>query len=294
MNVNRFLLVAGVIGLGCTGIAASSVQQKQHSPFYLPPQRAGAQPGGANLIPGAALGWKPSSQTAEALAAQTDKALSWASGWGSLTSTNFKDGFLNGRSRCKSEIESPTKFHIEYPTATTETVSGNGTRKGYTRVTALADGRRLGFVSVAYGFRDVQPVASAKLADSCPIGEWVREYPKFILSPVRGGKPFEKLVALARKVGAGLKVSVDERSFEYRGQILHQRRLTVERKKGYGTPLHIQIVIDASLYFPVTIEAKSGSTKKDQVLTSWSGSWGRSKSGKFPPDDFVLPQVARK
>jgi hypothetical protein len=294
MSVNRLLMAAGALVLGISGFSFANGQQRQVRPLLAPNQRPANPFAGGSVVPGSSQGWGRCSQTAQSLAAQTDQALGWGKGWAAMTLVNYKDKDIVGRSSCKTEIESPTRFHIEYPISYAEKSPTSGLHSAFSKVNVIADGSKMAYLSTAAGLSEPQSVGTAKLPSSCPLAQWPRTYPALVFSPIRGGKPFSNLVTAARNGGSNIKITVEERRFDYKGQILHQKRLTVQTKNSAAAPLLIQIVIDASLELPVTITAMGGTPKKDQVQSSWSSTWVKPRSGKFPAADFVVPVASRK
>lgn len=293
MLVNRIVIAALLACMLTIGIA-------NPAPQFLPgqtPGRRNSRPvggdlGRANVVPGEGLHWTPSKQSAAELAAKTDQAMGWLKGWGLFDTFSFKDQYIVGKSSCRTEIVSPTRFHIEYATAGVQPANSGHVGTVLAKVIVFADGKQMAFQSSLFGLRDRQPVATAKLPDSCDLSIWPKEFPKLLKSAFKGGKPFSRLVAAAQASG-NLRIKVDERQFDFKGQILHQRRLTILKKTKSATPLGIEVVIDASQYLPVTIGAQSGSSKADRIESTWTGTWGQPKGGRFDPRDFEVPKILK-
>ena len=242
--------------------------------------------------PGASEGWGPCAEKPEALAADVDKAIGWLKNEQAGVSYNYIDKDGHGRSLCAILIKDSNTFRIEIPVLVTEDVKGKGSETSITKVTQIADGKRFVLFSSKKGFSSSEPLATAKVPSSTTITKWPIDFPSLIFSAVHGGKPLESLIAAARS--AGLTMKIGERRYDYKGYIVHQKQLTVEKKSSAGGVLAIQILIDASQNLPVKIDGTVGPSLKAARAVKWSAAWGRPRSGKLNPAAFIVPKAPPK
>jgi len=295
MRVKRLLLAAGTIVL-C------------HSSYGNPSPQLGQKPRPANsgnsLIPrsqkpstiqlSAAQGWSVCPQKPEALAQETDRAFGWLKNTGAYVMLALKDKGGSGQSKCKIQIRDSKTFRVEYPFITVIKIEKKGYEPLLTRMTLIGDGQRLAYWREGKGFTDVSPLASAKISSSTPLALWPSAFPPLIFSALRGGTPFGNLISSVRAAGPAFTMKMEERRFDYRGQIMHEKQITIKKKDPKASPFLIQIIIDASHDLPVYIQTLSGPNEKNTRSISWTAAWAASKSGIFDPGAFVIPPAAKK
>jgi len=289
MDVNRFFFVAGAV---VAGVFCSALSFSQLTPPIGQRRPVAPKTRGSVFVPGVSASWINSSMSPETLAAKTDQALSWTKGEGVASLVEFQDKNVRGTTKCVTEIEGPTRFRLEYPVSAPDPSPKPNKGTLFSKMIQVADGSRMAYQSAEFGLKTPQPLSSASLMDGCALDQWPKHFPQLMYSPIRGGKPFTKLVASARALGNSVKITVLERKFDFKGMILHQARMTIVRKNS-GAPLGIDLIIDLSQFRPLSIAAQGGPSKSDMVTSSWTGTWGRPKSGKFSPSDFIIPKATK-
>lgn len=249
--------------------------------------------GGPSMVPGAAEGWKPCAQTAEALAANVDHAINWLKNEAAVVQMSYVDESGNhGMSHRTVQIKSSRVFRLEFPSMDFAPTGKHSNATVISAITAIADGTNLAYLNIDRGSKKIEPIATAKLAYSVPLGEWPTQFPRLVLSAVDGGKPFEALVAGARSSAAKVSMAVEERRFDFKGEMLHQERLTIQSKNPKSAPILFQAVFDASRYLPNTIVGITGPIAKPVRAVFWSAAWGRVTPDKFKKDAFIIPRHA--
>ena len=185
-------------------------------------------------------------------------------------------------------------FMVEYPRMTIVKVKGKKDEPGVDQVKVIADGSRIAYSYIGHAFDNGELLAKAKVPSTTTLSKWPNEFPNLVFSAIRSERPFEKMVDSVRKAGSGYYIGLEERRFDYKGVIVHQKRLNVLKKEGTpGGPFQIQIMCDASKCFPLTILGVSGTTVKTERVVFWSATWGMPKNG-FNPSDFVIPHASKK
>jgi hypothetical protein len=231
----------------------------------------GQKPG----VQSAADGWLPSSMKPIDLAMKTDQEMGWLKGAMAKVSVEVEEPSGHGSSLCKVVIKDGSKFNIEYPALS------NIKYHEVSKESAIADGTKLGWFAVGKGIFKEGSLASSKYPDNVPLAEWPYKFPKLLFSSVHGGHPFQALVQSATRPGSGMKVTLQERSFDYKGKIVRQKLLLIRKQHDAGTPLTIEVIFDYDHLLPVSIATALGISGKKPMQVQWNAGWG------FPPADVM-------
>ena len=289
--MNRHFLTAGASALAVFGlcfIGQAQVSQSKVSKSDVIPKSA-PEP---KINPEADKGWTKCSTSPAQVASETDRGLSYLKNSGCIAIVSYtgKDG--HGSSQCTSVVKDTTTFHVEFPEVLVKQVNGGGVGPVITKAWANANGSRLAIYSGSEAKIDNKPLSAAKYRSKVSPAEWTLAFPKVIFSALRSGHPFGDLVAAASKPGSGLSVNVEEKKFSYKGQIIHQRRLTIKKlDPSHGQPLMIQATIDASRWLPVTIQTTGTPLGRPAMNVLWRAQWASVNPKKFTPSMFAVPNV---
>lgn len=295
--MNRHILVSGVAILVASGVLGT--HQALGGQLLAPKTKGSSHQqgapqvgGGATLIPSSDSGWGKSMVSAAKLAADTDLGLSYLKNAGSYVMVGFsgKDG--HGTSQCQSVIKDSTTFHIEFPIVSVAKIASGGTGPIVTKAWANANGTRLAVFSGGDSKLDNKPLATAKLSQSLTPEKWTLEFPKVIYSALRSGHPFGDLLAEVSKPGSGYSVKIQEKSFHFQGQVLHQRRLTIKKlDSAHSKPFLIEVTVDVSRGLPVTIQTTGNPYGRPPMNVLWRAQWGQVNPKKLTANLFVVPKV---
>jgi len=294
--VNRHILVSGVALLVVSGLHGSQEALAGHFPSQQSTKGrkqtlAPKANVGASLIPNSDAGWGKATVSAAKLAADTDLGLSYLKNSGCFAMVRFsgKDG--KGSSQCQSIIKDASTFHVEFPMVYVEKIATGGTGPVVRKAWANANGTRLAVFSGGESKMESKPLGVAKLSPAVTPDQWTLLFPKIMFSALRSGHPFGDLVAAVSKPGSGFSVKVEEKSFYYEKQILHQRRLTIRKTDTHSKPFFISATIDVSRGLPVTIETTGNPPGRPAMTVLWRGQWGQVNPKKLTSNLFVVPKV---
>ncbi len=290
MIVKKLLMLAGLLTLAATEFGYTSPQQAPRS-ISQNPFLEGGRPKGPDPTT-MALGWKPCPESAEALAKEADLALSWLKGSGVYVTVYYKDKDGHGQSSCKVQIKDSKMFRIEYPMMTFEKIGTKGLETAVSKRTLVSDGKTSSLFVIGKGFTNVQPLSSFKMDSTSPLDKWPTVFPKLMFSPIRGGHPLGSLISSVRAAKTPMRIFVEERRYAYKGQIIHQKRMTIVKRDPNASPISIQVTIDASHNLPVTIQTAVGPSKSTVKLVTWEAVWAAVKPGGFDKQAFVIPPAA--
>lgn len=184
-----------------------------------------------------------------------------------------------------AKIKDPKTFYIQYPYVAgrvpmSAVIKANGQKVGELRegkpvepgVTVSGTPRELGWEVATVGKLRKIPVQVSPLR--------IREIPRMVFSGLADGStPFTDFVRSLEK--GGFKVMVDKRVTPY-----ENREITNYRILGEKGNEKVEIVVDGTLYLPVTINATTDKVGPRVESLRWSTRW--QNNVKFDPKDFAI------
>jgi hypothetical protein len=184
-----------------------------------------------------------------------------------------------------AKIKDDKTFYIQYPyipgrRPMTAVIKSNGQKVGELRegkpvepgTTVSGTPKELGWEIAAAGKLPKNPVQVSPLR--------VREIPRMVFAGLADGStPFTDFVRALEK--GGFKVKVDKRVTPYEG-----REITNYRILGDKGNEKVEIVVDGTLYLPVTINATSDKVGSRVESLRWSTRW--QNQVKFDPKEFAI------
>lgn len=310
INVNRFYALAGLLAiatLGCSKAPDANVSSTQttatasnsdavpgHSEVPAgTPSKPGTEgkaetTGSTKSEPGVAKNklaeraivpedaWKASKVTADELFHAVEAKMTGLDHASVHVTTMYKGEKGHGTSNSTVSLVDKKKYRVEYPDFT-------GTRP--VQYAIVKNGEK-STVMKAGGPGDVDMTHALPSKFEGPLLQWFDAFPIQVFSTTWGGTPLTDFLAVAKKAGASIKV--DERQFDFKGHIFHQKRVTIRGQNDRGHTLDQTIVVDDEHVLPVTIDTAQDLGKAGESLIHWTSGWDLQKDQKFDPKLFEI------
>jgi len=285
MQMNRLSRLAGILAIGLLAQASLGAQQRKQRKVPAPP---------SVLVPTATSGWSKSAATVDQMAAVADGQFHLLKHAGASILFKYQETTGgHGFADTLVEIGDDKNFKIQYPVMRPDHRHRGPQDTILTTAYLIADGTKVVTWTPSGGAVHPMLLSKARYATRTSIDDWINQFPLLIFSGVLGGHPFAALVDEARMPGSGLTASIEERKFDYRGHIVHQRHIVIKGTRPSGSTVYMEIVFDASLGLPVTIRTAGHGVGGIQTFGTWEAQWAQVKNG-FPASTFKVPVVTKQ
>jgi hypothetical protein len=216
--------------------------------------------------------------------------LGWLKSSACLTDVSFagKDG--HGINKSTTIIKDSKNFRVEYPIVIVEKTEKGGTGPVVVQGAIIANGARQASWMTGKGVYENLPLSAAKYSSQISPSKWTLEFPRIIFSAIRGGHPFGDLVRAVTSPGSGFSAKVQDRKFDFKGRVIHQKLLTLEKSNPKkGPAFQVKVTIDATQLLPVAILTTGTPQGRAPMEITWHASWGRLKPKAFNSQSFAIP-----
>ena len=229
-------------------------------------------------VPTASEGWNPSTTTAEDLAKESESKMAALKNVTAHVTLYYKGEKGMGSNVCLVSVVNQDKYRVEYPVLS-----------GFRPVKyALVKNGSQTAVMKAGGPGQNDPATGLPKKFDGALSSWIDTFPSLMFTSLWGGHPIGDLVTTVRKLGSAATLKVEERQFEYKGHVFHQKRIVIKSQGGEGPTTDITLVVDTEHTLPVTVDAVRNLSLPKETAIHWTSGWDLHSDQTFDPKLFQI------